>query len=693
MNLYVRLGMLCWAMLWASTTIAAERFGGIEIGAKGIKTTVVEVNEDGSLSMFQLGKDITNTSLSRLDGVNFKEAKIQDVAHVVTQFKEALMNEMEVPATNISCVASSGVPTFASNYQDLARSIQETAGLTLTRIDAREEAALTNLALIPAAQRTTAMVVDVGSGNTKGGTFVTGTGTTQDFIGLDAPFGTATFAQEVEAAVNQSGGDAVSISKSLAQEIVGAALQAQIKAKPVLGERKIVLFSGGSVWAMMTMLKPETALDPFAVVTKEDIDNYRQLMESSYPNYPPARYLDVKDEETRNAAKGDYDRITGGIPDKAPIFSELELLAGSAILAEIADAMEYKNRAVFFDRKAITAWITSKVTPENLRHNIPVALGRSLPNEADALVAIAAPAVTPNRQVPPTTPRTTSPVAPTRDSKTTAPNAVVPKSSVSANEPRVSMLDQRRQADQSVLSQPYPVSPGLSSIAPPEACCGQYVDVCTPVSCWEPSLVSGCCRRGLFAWRRSCCGSSVSWVRSRVWIPTCSTPISATGLNVNAAEHLAPDVPQVSVLETETIAETVPVMAPIDLSKFHVWHNQEGIPSNEPMKVLSVVNGHCIFEKPTGQWISYPLQKLSQADQWQLKAMPGQQRECEFVYDLYGHRSYCAAFIMAGEGEAIYLSDKGQLLHLQMDELTASSQVRVAKHSEEAEMPLIAATR
>ena len=354
------------------------RYAGIELGAKGIKVSVIEIKSE-RLSVLKIDKEAFNTNLAEIKDRKFGTLKIEDVAFVVHRLKNWLNNQLDVPATNIRVVASSGVPSFATDFKMLVAAIQTKSELQLEKISAEEEAWLTNLALIPIEDRTTAIVVDVGSGNTKGGAFVKGTGAFDDFVPVRVQFGTVSLAQRIKEQAKDSGEDPRAIARQIAQEEIGASLLRQVKSNPVLGERTKVLIAGGSVWAMTTLMKPETALDSFPAITAADISMYKSRLELYQPVYPRVDFTKIRNTEARKLARTHFNMITGA--SRKAIFTPDELLAGAILLEKVSEVLDFKNRQVMFDRKSLTAWITAKITPEKYLEQLPRALGRELPQE------------------------------------------------------------------------------------------------------------------------------------------------------------------------------------------------------------------------------------------------------------------------------------------------------------------------
>ena len=394
-------GLLPWAIVIAATSgmhaaDAEELFGGIELGAKGIKATAIAIDTAGPkpvLTVKELDKKTIDVTISRIKDLKFSDVKIEDAAEVIQGFATALHEELGVPEANIRIVASSGVPK-ALNQADLFTAVREKTGKTLQRIDAKQEGMLTALALVPKAQWARTLVVDVGSGNTKGGTFLDESGTTEKFVELNVPFGTTTFAKAIDDRIAKAEAPRPEVARELGKEVIAAPLRKAVEANPALGEREAVLFAGGSVWAFVTIMKPETGSNAFPEITADDIKAYSERLSATPGMYPEVDFAQVQDAAARAVAEKDYGRICGKAPGSSPIFKPDELQAGAALLEQVSEALDFAHRKVYFDRKAVTAWITAYITPEEYRPLLPEALGRTLP-ELPAAASRPAPAPAP----------------------------------------------------------------------------------------------------------------------------------------------------------------------------------------------------------------------------------------------------------------------------------------------------------
>ena len=359
-------------------TIAVGRFGGVEIGAKGVKASAVEIGARGgkpSLRVLDLDKKQTvNITISRLRKRNFADELIEDVAAVVGDFVKELEEKLGVPEANIQVVASSGVP-FAKNFPELVSAVRKQTGKKLDQIDAKEEATLEAIALVPKELRTRVLLVDIGSGNTKGGVFLDDSGTPERFASFEIPLGTTTLARAVSAKLTEKRVSRAEVVREFIEHSVRAPFREQLGHTPELGQRDIVFLGGGSVWAFVTIMKPETATQPFPKISSVEFKAYVERLSELPGKYPSVDFERVQSVPVRTAALADYNRISGALGATA-VFRPDELQAGAAILEAASDALSFSTRTVYFDRNALTAWITALITPKEYRHLLPEAFGR-----------------------------------------------------------------------------------------------------------------------------------------------------------------------------------------------------------------------------------------------------------------------------------------------------------------------------
>ncbi len=368
--------LVCWCALQhcATNAAGAERFGGVEIGAKGIKVAAVEIGgtkESPTLKVLDLDKKTYNATISRL-GKNkkFEDNRIEIVGDVVKDFFELLRDKLHVPEQNIRIAASSGVK-LVGNFVTLAETVEKQTKKTLGRVDVQEEGALTVLAIVPPEMRTKVVVFDVGSGSTKGGVFLDQKGNPKDFVSLSLPeIGVQTLA----AAIKGRAANGSASTAQVARELVGLPLEEQAKAQKVLLECDKVVVSGGVYWALVTILKPEAALDPFPTVTAGDIRRFAELVAKTNGHMPEVDFNRVTDPNARERAKAEYANLSGKT-SKRPTYDPDELRAAADLLTQASLALDFAHRSVHFDRQGVTSWMTAYITPPGYWPLLPAALG------------------------------------------------------------------------------------------------------------------------------------------------------------------------------------------------------------------------------------------------------------------------------------------------------------------------------
>ena len=223
---------------------SAERFGGIEIGAKGVKATVVEVVPGtGTPPKTIMNSDyISNTTLA--EGVvktkKFSSAAIQETAEEAGKFARRIREEFNVPSDRIRVVGSSGLPKEATNRDDLTNAVRAATGLApMTFLDPPEEVKLTILGLpLTEAERDESLLVDVGSGNTKGGLL----GRDNRLVHFAVPFGSVTYANRVTQ--DAPGKPFAQAAAQLRPSLVESRLAEQVRAHPELARRGTVFLVG-----------------------------------------------------------------------------------------------------------------------------------------------------------------------------------------------------------------------------------------------------------------------------------------------------------------------------------------------------------------------------------------------------------------------------------------------------------------
>ena len=346
------LGLLACCLAGAPPGRAQDSLhGGIEIGAKGVKATVIRVTpgKEG-LDTKMLFAKTANTTLSALKDGKFRADAIEETGDEVGKFFKRMEQEFKVPAKSVYVVASSGLPR-PTNFDALVKIVKDKTGKDLRSINAKEEVVLSILGVVKPELRGTSALVDIGSGNTKGGYLEKASaGMALQAVTFSVPLGTVTFTSRVK----KEGGKFVEAAARLREPALAKPLAEAVAKHPGLTKRERVYLSGGLVWAMVTVLKPEAGNDSFVALSADDIEAFHKLVTQTPDAFPKVDLDGIKDARLRERAGKDLKRVRD-------TYTPDNLVAGSEILRALSAGLGFKGKQLLFPRYGYIAWIQSYV--------------------------------------------------------------------------------------------------------------------------------------------------------------------------------------------------------------------------------------------------------------------------------------------------------------------------------------------
>jgi exopolyphosphatase/pppGpp-phosphohydrolase len=354
--LALALFVLGWAIAGAAR---ADVHGGIEIGGKGVKATVVDVTggaEGYDVRIVMAGNQNTTLTAGLGASGRFDADALKNTAAAVARFAEQMQRENKVPAERIYVVGSSGLFSALGNKADaikaneeaLAGAIRDACGLKIRYIDVAREVELSVAGVVPTRYAGTALLFDVGSGNTKGGY----RDDDKKLVSAGIPYGSVTFADLAKKRAGR--GAYAETADKLRDEVLAPALKEAIDGKPGLLQRPRVYLSGGAVWAMATLIRPGDR-NSYVVLTAGDIDAYHKLLVQAEGKFPTPDLSSIEDAAVRQAAQKEIDQVK-------TVFKPEQLLAGAEILKAAASELDFgKDRKLYFARHARVGWILAYV--------------------------------------------------------------------------------------------------------------------------------------------------------------------------------------------------------------------------------------------------------------------------------------------------------------------------------------------
>lgn len=339
----------------------ADVHGGIEIGSKGVKATVLEVSGEGEKTVFKVKlADSTNTAL--VAGIakagRFDPAALRETAQAVKKYHDRFRGEFRVPPEHIYVVGSSGLfaplrgkaEPIEENQKILSDAVKKHTDLAMTFIDAKREAELSILGTLPKNRRETGMLIDIGGGNTKGGYRVAA----GKYATFAVPFGTLTFSAFAK---KKDVRDGKSLIK-LGDETLAPLMKKELSGLPNLAKRERVYLSGGVAWAAATFAHPGDA-HSFTALTLKEVEQFEAKLLASPGAYPEVDLSAVTDKEARQRALAEVARVK-------KVYSPEQALAGTQILKSVLRELGGEKH-FFFARHGYLGWILAYVAESALR--------------------------------------------------------------------------------------------------------------------------------------------------------------------------------------------------------------------------------------------------------------------------------------------------------------------------------------
>lgn len=324
-------------------------YAGIEIGSKGIKISVIDVNNIKKGDYDILAYWTENVGIAKgiaIDG-NLAEEDINKAAVVVFENLVKIRNKYSVDDENIYIVGSSGV-ALAQNKQALIDKVKAVTNKDLEYITAETEGKMLLKGSIPPSDYQDAIVLDIGGGNTKGGYVDVLNGNKFEFFPLKLDYGTITLTEAINKTIvipRETNDMAVYREKSFEYvPLLRDKIQEMLRTRPLSLEKKKIYLSGGAVWAFVTLYYENNSDDHFVPLKMEDIVNYDAILKNNFIKY-------------ENLAK------TNKEADKViNTYSQKHLISGNNILIACLESIpDLKSKKIYFAKEGQIAWLVSYV--------------------------------------------------------------------------------------------------------------------------------------------------------------------------------------------------------------------------------------------------------------------------------------------------------------------------------------------
>jgi hypothetical protein len=359
--------MFFWGKAQNSVVKKYERsniFAGIEVGSKGVKMSFIEMDRAAAEDAeYQVLKD---TSINT-DFISFTQPTYLATLAALNNLYEVAVKQNNIPFGNVFTAISSGVYVQAEKaYKkywidhliDAFKLNNNEPERNVAVIDVKEEARLSHLGIVPEGRRYNTFLIDIGSGNTKGGYFPYGN--TKDFSLFQLTWGTkSTFnaADKMLGTDNSLNNYNSQLSRVLASaennEIVYA-----VNASGAFPKTDNIAFSGGIAWAVATLISPELSDNSVVTVTYDDVLAFSEKLFKNPSLYSEHNIIKALPENSV-----DLQKLKNDIKQVNNVFDQRALLAGTGLMLKIMRQFDgvVERKKFYLVKNGAVGWISAYV--------------------------------------------------------------------------------------------------------------------------------------------------------------------------------------------------------------------------------------------------------------------------------------------------------------------------------------------
>ena len=340
-------------------------YAGIEVGSKGVKMSIVEIGTDAqSNTTFRMLKD----SSVNTDFISFTQPGFNATLKGLAALYSEAMILYSIPSDKIFTVISSGVNIQAEksgqvqmirNLADSFRQIINEPLRNVDIVDVTQEARLSHLGIIPDAKRYNTFLIDIGSGNTKGG-FFPYDNNLNNFKLFQLTWGTKSVANAVEKKLDADK-SVVNFRNQLYRVLAGSAddeIIYAVNASDAYNINDNIVFSGGIAWSVATLISPELIENPVIPVTYEEVEKFYNRIFDEHASLTSAAIV-----KQVNDPYVDKVMVTKEVDRVNKVFDQKSLLAGTGLLLKIMRQFEgiYEKKDFYLVKNGQVGWISAYV--------------------------------------------------------------------------------------------------------------------------------------------------------------------------------------------------------------------------------------------------------------------------------------------------------------------------------------------
>lgn len=333
-----------------------EVYAGIDIGSKGVKLSLIGVTLNAR-GQYEYATKYDNTK--NTDPMVLSSQSNAATLAAVQAFLTEAETKHAITKDRIFVVVSSGLKQeidkkcVQATFDGQIVAPIKNAGYKFDYITPEQEGQYLAKGIVPPRQLQTVSVLDVGSGNTKGGAFTSGG---ESFDPIAFPFGTKSFANEIKKYQYATPQEFGNMGKLLIDGRFKAEIADEVNRHPVLKNRPNIYLSGGIVWAIATYLKADKINDIFVELTAADIRRFKEMAINDYQKLIDPNLSGIDDDALFEKAKTEVGRVTS-------TFEQEALIAGSIWLEALVNEWSASGpkKKLYFARQGVVGWLTGYI--------------------------------------------------------------------------------------------------------------------------------------------------------------------------------------------------------------------------------------------------------------------------------------------------------------------------------------------
>jgi hypothetical protein len=337
-------------------------YAGIEVGSKGVKISILEIGKNAKSSgAFHILKD----SSVNTDFISFTPETFSNTLNGLVSFYQTATKDLKVPSRRVFTVVSSGVRMQAdkNNQAKFIYDLIDSFRLRIQEpdrqvdiVDVREEGRLSHLGIVPESRRYTTFLIDIGSGNAKGGFFPNGN--TKDFRLFQLNWGTKSTTNAAEKRLEDDK-SLVNYLKQLSrvlQSVENSELAYAVNASGAYPMSDNIAVSGGIAWAVATVIRPDLHDQTVVPVTYKDLEQFFEKISGNYGAFSPALLVKNLPEEHRESVMNEIKRAQ-------QVFDQRSFIAGTGLLLRIMRQFEsvFESKQYFLVKNGHVGWVSAYV--------------------------------------------------------------------------------------------------------------------------------------------------------------------------------------------------------------------------------------------------------------------------------------------------------------------------------------------